>query len=324
MSHTTRRGLLGGAAAAAILPVATHGHAGPTRILVGSSPGGGQDMVARLIAEKINGGPLGPVFVENKPGASGMIAVDLLAKAPADGTTLMSATQTAYTVAPQLYKNVNFDAQRDVTGVAMLGFNPFVLVVHPSSDIGTVKELVAEARARPTKLNYGSGGVGSAPHMAVELLQLNAGIKLVHVPYRGEAPAVADLLAQQIAFTFNNVAVVAGHVKSGALRAIAVTSPTRLELLPDVPTMAEAGVPNVEVETWFALTAPKATPRELVRKLNAEVAKALAAPDVQKRYEELAISPAGGSPDTVDVMIKSEVARWGEVIRKADIKLATH
>jgi len=160
--------------------------------------------------------------------------------------------------------------------------------------------------------------------MVVELLQLNAGIKLVHVPYRGEAPAVADVLARQIALTFNNVAVVAGHVKSGALRALAVTSPKRLELLPDVPTMAEAGVPDVEVETWFALTAPKATPREIVRRLNAEVVKALAAPDLVKGYDELAIRPAGGSPDIVDAMIKSEVARWSEVIQRAGVKLATH
>src|SRR3990170_3932349 len=261
MNTAKRRAFLGGAAALAGLPLSARAQVPPTRILVGSSPGGGQDM------------------------ASGMIAADLLTKAPADGTTLMSATQTAYTVAPQLYKNLGFDAQRDVTGVAMLGFNPFVLVV--------------------------------------ELLQLNAGIKLVHVPYRGEAPAVADVLARQIALTFNNVAVVAGHVKSGALRALAVTSPKRLELLPDVPTMAEAGVPDIEVETWFALTAPKATPRDIVRRLNAEVVKALAMPDLAKRYDELAIRPAGGSPDIVDAMIKSEVARWSEVIRRADIKLET-
>jgi tripartite-type tricarboxylate transporter receptor subunit TctC len=290
--------------------------------LVGSSAGGGQDMVARLIAEKLSGGPIGTVIVDNKPGASGLIAADLLARAPADGTTLMSATQTAYAVAPQLHKNAPFDAQRDATGVAMLGFNPFALVVHPSFEARTLRELVDLARARPGTLNYGSGGVGSAPHMVVELLQLNAGIKLVHVPYRGEAPAVADVLARQIGFSFNNIAVVAGHVKSGALRALAVTSPKRLELLPDVPTMAEAGVHNVEVETWFALTAPKATPRDVVQRLNAEVVKALAAPDLMKRYDELAIRPAGGSPDIVDAMIKSEVARWADVIRRADIKLA--
>jgi tripartite-type tricarboxylate transporter receptor subunit TctC len=324
MNTAKRRAFLGGAAALAALPLSARAQAAPTRILVGSSPGGGQDMVARMIAEKLNGGPIGTVFVENKPGASGMIAADLLTKAPADGSTLMSATQTAYTVAPQLYKNLGFDAQRDVTGVAMLGFNPFVLVVHPSFEARTLQELLDLARAKPATLNYGSGGVGSAPHMVVELLQLNAGIKLVHVPYRGEAPAVADVLAQQIALSFNNVAVVAGHVKSGALRALSVTSPKRLELLPDVPTMAEAGVPDVEVETWFALTAPKATPRDIVRRLNAEVVKALAMPDLAKRYDELAIRPAGGSPDIVDAMIKSEVARWSEVIRRADIKLATY
>lgn len=324
MNTAKRRVFLGGAAALAALPLSARTQSSPTRILVGSSPGGGQDMVARLITEKLTGGPIGTVIVENRPGASGMIAADLLIKAPADGTTLMSATQTAYAVAPQLYRNVDFDAQRDVTGVAMLGFNPFVLVVHPSFEARTLRELLDLAQARPATLNYGSGGVGSAPHMVVELLQLKAGIKLVHVPYRGEAPAVADVLAGQIALTFSNVAVVAGHVKAGALRALAVTAPKRLELLPDVPTMAEAGVPDVEVETWFALTAPKATPRDVVRSLNAEVIKALALPDLAKRYDELAIRPAGGSPDIVDAMIKSEVARWSEVIRRADIKVTTH
>ena len=296
MNTAKRRAFLGGAAALAVLPLSARAQAGQTRILVGSSPGGGQDMVARMIAEKLNGGPIGAVFVENKPGASGMIAADLLAKAPADGTTLMSATQTAYTVAPQLYKNIGFDAQRDVTGVAMLGFNPFALVVHPSSEIRTLKELVELARAKPSTINYGSGGVASAPHMVVELLQLNAGIKLVHVPYRGEAPAVADVLSRQIAMSFNNVAVVAGHVKSGALRALAVTSPKRLELLPNIPTMAEAGVPNVETETWFALTAPKATPREIVLRLNAEVARSWRCPTSRSATTSSRSVPPGVRP----------------------------
>jgi tripartite-type tricarboxylate transporter receptor subunit TctC len=322
MRTTTRRTVLASAAALAAQPHAARAQTGQTRILVGSAPGGGQDVIARLIAQKLSEVPLGQVIIENRPGVSGLLAADLLAKAPADGTALMVATQTVYAVAPQLYKGATFNAERDVAGVAMLGFNPFALVVHPTFPAKTLKELVDLAQAKPATLSFGSGGVGSTPHMVAELLQLNAGIKLVHVPYRGEAPAVADVMSNQLGMAFGNISVVAGHVKSGALRALAVTSAKRLDLLPGIPTMTEAGVPDCDVETWFALTAPKATARDVVQKLNAETVKALTAPDLVKRFDELAIRPAGGAPDIVDYTIKSEVVRWRDVIRKADIKLA--
>ncbi len=292
----------------------------PIRILVGFAAGGGNDVTARLLAQKMSEGASGQVLVDNKTGASGLIAADILAKAPPDGTTLMVATQTTYAVAPQLYKSVAFDAPRDVAGVALLGASPLVLVVNPSFAAKSVGELIEMAKAKPGAINYGSGGVGTTPHTSAELFLFNAGIRMTHVAYRGEAPAIADVVAGQLPLLFANVSVVTGQVKAGALRALAVTSPKRAASLPDVPTLAEAGIKDSNVETWFGLTAPAATPREIIQRLNAEVRKALAAPDLQQRFAELSLSVTPSSPEELDALIKSEAVRWGEVIQRAGIK----
>jgi tripartite-type tricarboxylate transporter receptor subunit TctC len=292
----------------------------PIRILVGFAAGGGNDVTARLLAQKLSEGALGQVLVDNKTGASGLIAADMLAKSPPDGTTLMVAAQTTYAVAPQLYKSVAFDAPRDVAGISLLGASPLVLVTNPTFAAKSVGELIDMAKARPGAINFGSGGVGTTPHMAAELFLFNADVRMTHIPYRGEAPAVADVIAGQLPLLFANVSVVTGQVKSGALRALAVTSPKRAPGLPDVPTLAEAGVTGSDVETWFGLTAPAATPREIVQRLNAEVRKALAAPDLQQRFSELSLSVTPSSPEELDALIKSEVVRWGEVIRRAGIR----
>jgi tripartite-type tricarboxylate transporter receptor subunit TctC len=292
------------------------------RMVVPFPPGSGTDLLSRLITDQLARKWNASVITENVPGASGNIgAADVFRSAP-DGHTLLLCPPGPIATNKFLFKDLAYDSTRWVP-ISWLTTVPYVLITR-TNFAGDFKALMAHAKANPGKVTAAMPGPGGTAHLSAAYLESVAGIKLVHVPYRGEAPAVADVLARQIALTFNNVAVVAGHVKSGALRALAVTSPKRLELLPDVPTMAEAGVPDVEVETWFALTAPKATPREIVRRLNAEVVKALAMPDLAKRYDELAIRPAGGSPDIVDAMIKSEVARWSEVIRRADIKLATY
>ena len=292
----------------------------PIRILVGFAAGGGNDVIARLVAQKMSEGAAGQVLVDNKTGASGLIAADILAKAPADGTTLMVATQTTYAVAPQLYKSVAFDAPRDVAGVALLGASPLVLVVNPSFPAKSVAELIEMAKAKPGAINYGSGGVGTTPHTAAELFFFNSRVRMTHVAYRGEAPAIADVVAGQLPLLFANVSVVTGQVKAGTLRALAVTSPKRASSLPDVPTLAEAGIKDSNVETWFGLTAPAATPREVIQKLNAEVRKALAAPDLQQRFAELSLSVTPSSPEELDALIKSETVRWGDVIRRANIR----
>lgn len=295
----------------------------PIRILVGFAAGGGNDVVARIVAQKLSEGSLGPVLVDNRTGASGLIAADMLAKSAPDGTTLMVASQTTYAVAPVLYaKTVMFDATRDVTGVAMLGASPLVLVVHPSFAAKTVRELIDMAKARPGELNYGSGGVGTTPHMAGEQFLFVAGIRMTHVPYRGEAPAITDLLGGQLPVMFANLSAITGHLKSGTLRGLAVTSRRRAPGYPDLPTIAESGLPGFEVETWFGLTAAAATPREIVQRLNAEVLKALAAPDLQKRFAELSLTANPGTPEALDATIKAEIARSAETIRRAGIKAA--
>jgi tripartite-type tricarboxylate transporter receptor subunit TctC len=319
MVRISRRHLLGGAAAFGFAGSAV-AQTKPIRILVGFAAGGGNDVIARLVAQKMGEGAAGQVLVDNKTGASGLIAADILAKAPPDGTTLMVATQTTYAVAPQLYKSVAFDAPRDVAGVCLLGASPLVLVVNPSFAAKSVGELIEMAKAKPGAINYGSGGVGTTPHTAAELFFFNSGIRMTHVAYRGESPAIADVVAGQLPLLFANVSVVTGQVKAGTLRALAVTSPKRAASLPDVPTLAELGIKGSDVETWFGLTAPAATPREIVQRLNAEVRKALAAPDLPQRFAELSLSVTPSSPEELDALIKSEEVRWGEVIRRANIR----
>ena len=324
MAEIRRRRLIGQAAGLALWPcIARAQPAGrPTRILVGFAAGGGNDVVARILAQKLADAGLGPVLVENRTGASGLIAADLLAKAPPDGATLMIASQTTYCVAPVLYKSATFDAQRDVKGVAMLGASPLVLVANPSFAANSVRELIETAKAKPGAINFASGGVGTTPHMAAELFLFNSGIRMTHVSYRGEAPAIVDVLAGQVPLLFANVSVVTGQVKSGALKALAVTTAKRAPSLPDVPTLAESGVANSDVETWFGLTAPAATPGEVVQRLNTEVRRALAAADLQQRFAEISLSVTPSSPEELDGIIKAETARWGEVIRRAGIRAA--
>lgn len=292
------------------------------RILVGFSAGGGTDVITRMLAQQLSGGPLGMVVVENKAGASGLIAAEVLAKGPSNGSVLMVASQTTLCVAPILYKSATFNAPRDVAGVAMLGASPLVLVANPKFEAATLAQLIALAKAKPGTVNYGSGGVGTTPHMAAELFLFNAGIRMTHVGYRGEAPAIADVLAGQLPLVFANVSVVTGQVRSGALRALAVTSPERAPGLPEVPTLRESGIQGSDVETWFGLTAPAATPRETIRQMNAEVLKALAAPDLVQRFAELSLRVWPSAPEELDAIIKAESARWSEVIQRAGIKAA--
>ena len=310
MVRISRRHLLGGAAAIGFAGSA-FAQTKPIRILVGFAAGGGNDVIARLVAQKMSEDAAGQVLGDNKTGASGLIAADILAKAPPDGMTLMVATQTTYAVAPQLYKSVAFDAPRDVAGVCLLGASPLVLVVNPSFAAKSVSELIEMAKAKPGAINYGSGGVGTTPHTAAELFFFNSGIRLTHI---------ADVVAGQLPLLFANVSVVTGQVKAGTLRALAVTSPRRAASLPDVPTLAELGIKGSDVETWFGLTAPAATPRDIIQRLNAEVRKALAAPDLQQRFADLSLSVMPSSPEELDALIKSEAVRWGDVIRRANIR----
>jgi tripartite-type tricarboxylate transporter receptor subunit TctC len=292
----------------------------PIRMVVGFTAGGGTDVVARILAQKMSESLGQSVLVENRPGASGMIAGEMVAKSAPDGTTVMMGTQTTYAVAPTLYRKTTLDPARDFSGIAMSAVSPLVLVVNPAVPAHSVKDVIAMAKAKPGGINYGSGGLGTTPHMCGELFQAMAGIKLAHIAYRGEAPAINDLLGGQIPFMFSNLSAIVGNVRAGQLRAVGVTSATRAPALPDVPTLAEAGLPGFDAATWFALVAPAGTPHDIRQRLNAEVKRALALADVKQRYADLGMTVEDSTPEHVDAYIKSEIAKWTKVIRDADIK----
>jgi tripartite-type tricarboxylate transporter receptor subunit TctC len=291
----------------------------PIKILVGFAAGGGTDVAARILAQKLTENLGQSVLVENRPGASGMIAADAVAKAPPDGTTLMVGSQTTLAVAPALYRKFALDPAKEFAGVSMMGVSPLVLVVHPSSPTRSVTDVIAMAKAKPGAINFASGGVGTTPHMAGELFAVEAGLNMVHVAYRGEAPAINDLLGGQFHFMFANLSAVIGNVKAGTLRALAVTSPKRAEAIPEVATVAEAAIPGFDAATWFALVAPAGTPREIVTRLNAEVLRDLAQPDTRRRFADLGMTSEGSTPQVLDGYIKSEIAKWSKVIKAAAI-----
>jgi tripartite-type tricarboxylate transporter receptor subunit TctC len=292
----------------------------PIKILVGFAAGGGTDVAARIVAQKLTETIGQSVVVENRPGASGMIAAEAVAKSGADGYTLMMGTQTTLAVAPALYRKFSIDATRDFAGVAKAGVSPLVLVVHPSVPARSVTDLIALAKAGRGTINFGSGGLGTTPHMAGELFSMQAGIKMVHVAYRGEAPAINDLLGGQLHLIFANLSAVIGNVRAGSLRALAVTSAQRAATAPEIPTVAEAALPGFEAATWFALVAPAGTPREIVRRLNTDVTQLVAQPDVRQRFADLGMTIDAGTPEALDAYIKSEILKWSKVIKEADIR----
>lgn len=294
----------------------------PVKVLVGFAAGGGTDVAARVIAQKLSEATGQSFVVENRAGASGLLATEQLAKSPADGYTIMVGSQTTLAVAPALYRKFQLDITKELTGVAMIGISPLVAVVNANSPIHSIKDLIAEAKAKNGAMNFGSGGVGTTPHMAGELLAFNAGIKMVHVAYRGEAPGLNDLLGGQIPFMFSNLSVVIGNVKAGKLRALAVTSAQRVPQLPDVPTVAET-FPGFDAATWFALVAPAGMPQDAVARINGEAKKIVATRDFRERFDTLGMIPdKDRTAEEINAYIKSEIAKWAKVIKDADVKPA--
>ena len=286
----------------------------PVRFLVGFTPGGGVDINARLLAAKLSEFLPQQVVVENRPGAGTNIANEYVARAAPDGYTLLF-NSPAVAINMSLYRNPPYDALRDFAGVSVFSESTNILVVPASLPAKSVRELVALARARPGALNYSSAGAGSTQHLAAELFKLRSGTDIVHVPYKGSAPSIAALIAGEVQLSFVNPVAIGGHVRTGRLRALGVAGARRTELLPEVPTMKEAGVEGVEVPLWFGLLAPAATPREIVRVLAVDVAKAAHAPDTRKRLLEQGAEPVGNTPEEFDRQLREEVARWAEVVR---------
>jgi tripartite-type tricarboxylate transporter receptor subunit TctC len=319
-----RRQFLHLAAGAAALPAATRiaraqaYPARPVRIIVGAAPSGTYDIMARLTGEWLSERLGQPFVIENRPGAGTTIGTEAVVKAPPDGYTLLLVGAAAVTSAP-LYDKLNFNLIRDIAPVAAISREPHIMVVNPSVPASTVREFIAYAKANPGKLTMASGGIGTLSHVEGELFKMMTGLNLVHVPYRGLAPALTDLLGGQVQMTFASMASSIEYIRTGKLRALAVTTATRSEMLPDVPTVGEF-VPGYEASTWSGVGAPKATPAEIVEKLNKEINAALADPKIKARLADLGSTPLVGSATDFGKLIADEMEKWGNVIRALNIK----
>lgn len=293
----------------------------PVRILVGFGAGGSTDIVARTLAQNLTADWKQNVLVENRPGASGMIAAELVAKSPPDGYTLMITPQTSLAVAPALYGKAPYDTMRDFTPITLTGYTPLLMVVHPSFPPKTFNEFIALAKKSREPITFGSGGVGSSPHMAGELMASQLGIKITHVPYKGENPALADTVGGQIPIMFGNLPVAVPFVNSGKLRGLANTWSTRSPLAPEVPTVAESGFKDYAIATWFGLLGPANMPPELVARIQRDTARLFNAPATREKLTGMGVELVLNSPEQFRDYLKSEVARYSKVIKDAGIKV---
>ena len=293
----------------------------PVRIVVPFSPGGVADNSARVIADRL-GARLGQqVIVENRAGASGNIGSEAVAKAAPDGYTLLLGFDGTMVINPHVFARLPFDTLRDFQPVTKLGDATLILVAHPSLPAGTVAELIAYSKTQPGGVPYGTSGTGGTPHLAGELLVQRSGAKLVHVPYKGGGQAIGDVVGGQIPLVYTAIATAQQYVKSGRLKAIAVSSAKRASALPDVPTFVEGGQAGFVVDSWVGILAPARTPRPIVDRLQKEIAAVLAEPEVKARYEVLGIEPVGNTPDQFAAQIKADLARWEQVVKQAGIKV---
>jgi tripartite-type tricarboxylate transporter receptor subunit TctC len=307
--------LLGAAAIAFAADYPDH----PIRVIVSVPAGGGVDTVTRIVTDKMRAELGQPVVVENKPGVSGSLAAETVSKADPDGYTLLASQPAPITTALFLYKSLNY-TPADLVPVAIMSHVPNVILVRKDFPAKTVQELIAYAKANPGKINYASQGVGTTSHTTAELFQFITGTKLTHVPYKGTAPAVNDLLAGNVDLMFNELATSIELHKSGQARILAVTVKDRVPALPDIPTLEEVGVHGCISDTWHAITAPPKTPPEIVAKLNAAANAAMRDPGLREHFAALSIGPGGGTPAEASAFVKEETQRWGDVIRKAGIE----
>jgi tripartite-type tricarboxylate transporter receptor subunit TctC len=310
---------------AALLLVVSGAHAQtypvkPLRFVVPFAPGGGADLVARTVGGKLTEALGQPVIIDNRTGAAGSIGADIAAKSPPDGHTLLLGSSGPLAINPSLYPKLPYDAARDFAPVSLATIMPFLLVVHPTLPVQNVKELVALARSRPDQLNYASPGAGSTTHLANELLKSMTGMKIVHVPYKGVAPAAVDLISGQVQMMSGDLSSLLPHVKSRRMRALAVTGAKRSHLLPQVPTIAESGIPGYEASGWFGVLVPAATPAPVVERLNAAIVKGLAAPDARERLNAFGGEAGGSTPEQFAAHIRNEAAKWGKLIKALGLK----
>jgi len=292
----------------------------PIRLIVPFAAGGGNDNVARLVGKHLSDSLGQPLVIDNRPGAGGVLGAELAAKAVPDGYTLFLGGVGSHAVNPNLNVSLPYDPIRDFAPVALLAQAPLVLVVHPSVPADSITAFVALARSRPGQLNYASNGNGSSSHLAAVMFDSMTGVDMVHVPYKGLSPALTDLLSGRVQLMFSSVVAILPHIKAGKLRGLAVTGSRRLASMPNLPTIAESGLPGYEASSWYGVLAPAGTPREIVARLNAELVKALEQPEVRTSLLAEGAEPIGGSPEQFAAHIRSEMERLGKMIREAKIR----
>lgn len=293
----------------------------PIRIIVAYTPAGTTDILARLIGQKMTESWGQSVIVENRPGANGNIGTEIAARATPDGYTILMATAATHSINNTLYPKLTWHAQRDFAPISLVAVVPNLLVVNNALPVKSVKELIAYAKANPGKLTFGSPGIGATAHLSMELFKTLTGTSMVHVPYKGSAGVLADVTGGQIQLAMDNIPVYLPQAKAGKIRALAVSSPKRAAAAPEIPTVAEAGVPGFEALSWFGLVAPAKTPKATVDKLAAETQRILKLPDVSERIVALGAQPVGGTPNEYAEFIKSEIQKWQKVIRSAGVKI---
>jgi len=313
------KSIIAGIACCASLALAQPYPSKPIRLVIGFAAGGPSDVAARTIAQKLTEKWGQQVIVDIRPGAGGNIATEIVAKAPPDGYTLLEPA-FAHAVNPSLYAKLPFDAVKDFSPILLFASIANLLVVHPSIPAQSVKDLVAFAKARPGQLICGSAGNGTASHLALELLNLMGGVKITHVPYKGLAPAHTELMGGQLSMMFDGLVTGLPAVKAGRLRALAVTTLKRWQGAPDIPTMSEAGLAGFEVNSWYGLLAPAGTPREIIAKLNTEVARSLREPDARERLYSIGAEPMDNTPEEFQAYINAEMAKWAKVVKTAGIR----
>ena len=317
---------LGGAAAlGAAVPLCAQDRATgypvkPVRIIAGSAPGAAVDFNARIAAQKLTEAFGQPVVVEHRTGASGTIATEYVAKSAPDGYTLALGSMATLCVVPHLYAKVGYDPLKDFAPVTIIAAGPFVIDVHPSLPVRNLKDLIALARAHPGKLTFGTAGAGSVSHLGIELLKHMAGVDLLHIPYKGVAPAMIALLGGETALMYDPVLTSLPHLKAGRIRALAVGAARRSALLPDLPTVAEAGLPGFDASSWFGLVAPAATPRDIIARLHAALVRGIGEKDVAQRLSGQGMEPVLNTPGQFAELIRQDLPRWGKVVRAAGIK----
>jgi tripartite-type tricarboxylate transporter receptor subunit TctC len=311
--------LLGLAAQAVVAESALAYPDKPLRIIVPFPPGGFNDTLGRFVAQHLQETWGQPAVVDNRPGGATVIGTEAVAKAAPDGHTLL-VVAFPFAVVPSLYTKLPYDTAKDFAPVIFAGQTPNLLVVNPALPINSVKDLIATAKATPGKLSYGSTGPGSSNNLSMVLFMQMAGAPMTHVPYKGSAPMVSDLLGKHIDVAFDNTPNVLPHVKSGGLRALGTSGATRSALTPDVPTVAEAGVPGYDVGVWFGLVAPVATPKDVIEKLNAELNRMLALPSMKQRFLEQGVEPVGGPPERFGTHVLAQIDKWAKVVKDAGIK----